>query len=107
MATAPAMPSTRASATPMSEAMMALVVDMRRRCRDTVMGGLSSRRDPDGRWPRRHRVQMSLLDDVEHGIGEEVVEGSTVGEPCSQVGARYLEAGHLDANPRHEFGQFD
>ena len=52
-----------------------------------------------GDGQRRYRVQLVPLDDVEDLVGEEVVERTAVDEPGPQIGARHLEAGHLDAHP--------
>ena len=48
-----------------------------------------------------------LGDDLQHGVGDEVVERSAVDEASPQVGARHLEAGHLDTDPRDVVGQHD
>ena len=38
-------------------------------------------------------------DHVEHGVGHEIVERATVGTPRPKIGARHLEAWHLDPDP--------
>ena len=49
-------------------------------------------------------VEAPLGDQLQHGVGDQVVERSAVAEAGPQIGARHLEAGHLDVDPRHVAG---
>ena len=44
-------------------------------------------------------VQLACVDELEDRLGDEVVERTAVADAGAQIGARHLEAGHLDVQP--------
>ena len=98
--------SRRASCTPATPSTHAAISDDRSGDRDDRAARAAARRCRT----RRHAsivlaVQPARRDHVEHGVGDQVVERPAVAEPRPQIGARHLEAGHLDADPVDRRGQ--
>src|SRR4051794_16794983 len=52
-------------------------------------------------------IQLAKGNDLEHRLGDEVVEWPALEHPGPQVGAGDLEAGHLDMQPVETVGQLD
>ena len=57
--------------------------------------GVAATSAPSCRVP----VQTAGSDDVEDRLGHQIVQRPTISNPGPEVGARHLEAGHLDAQP--------